>query len=67
MKKILSETTRPIVLIFGMYMQHYLVDCYQGSINNVPGDKMAPHRGSHVLHSLVLVNMENILVCNYKA
>ena len=41
-KKVLSKTTRPMVLIFGM--EHYLVDIYPHCSNNAPGAKM-PHPG----------------------
>ena len=51
-KKIfLSETTRSRALIFGM--KHHLVNLYKVCSNYIPGAKIGPPQGSHVLHKLV--------------
>ena len=47
-KIILSETTRPRALIFGM--EHRLVNLYQVCSNYIPGAKNGPPRGLHILH-----------------
>ena len=44
----LSETTMPRVLIFGM--KDHQVNLYQVCSNYISGAKMAPPKGSHVLH-----------------
>ena len=51
LKKMLSETTRPRALIFGML--HQLVDLHQVYSNYAPGAKNGPPLGSHVLHRLI--------------
>ena len=43
----LSETTRPRALIFGM--KQHLVNLYQVCSNYIPGAKIDPPQGSHVL------------------
>ena len=47
----LSETIRPIALIFGML--HHLVDLSQVCSNYAPGAKDGPARWSHVVHWLI--------------
>ena len=60
-KKIfLSETTRPGALMFGML--HHLVDLYQVCSNYTPRVKMAPSRGSNVLHRLTEEKREKIFL-----
>ena len=44
MKKILSKTTRPRALIFGM--KHHLVNFYQVCSNNIPWAKNGPVPGA---------------------
>ena len=50
-EKILSKTTRPRAMIFGM-MDH-LVNLYQVCWNYKPGVMNGPPRGSHVLDRLI--------------
>ena len=50
-KIFLPETTRPRVLIFGLY--HHLWELYQVCSNNAPEVKNGPVPGSHVLDRLI--------------
>ena len=43
--KLLIETIRPRVLIFGIYTKHHLVDLYQVCSKYAPGAKSGPIPG----------------------
>ena len=61
-KIFLSETTRPIALIFGMY--HHLVDCYQVCSNYAPWAKHGGTPGGHMLYiGLYRENMKKKSSC----
>ena len=59
-QQLLSETTRPRALVFGM--KHHIMNLCQACANYIPGAKNGPHRGHMFNRGLYRENMKNLLV-----